>query len=94
MAHSIQLRIQRNSEAQKIYGISKSNYYSRILDGLIPEPFPIGERAVGQLEHETQAMVLAMAAGFSNCDLRTLVTNLMAQRKNLVELHAITGEPV
>ena len=83
MAQSPQLRIQRNSEALKAYGLSRSTYYARIADGLIPAPFPLGERAVGQLEHETQAVISAMAAGFTKSELQDLVASLVADRKSL-----------
>jgi len=78
------LLIQRNSEAWRQYGISRATYYSRILEGLIPKPFSIGERAVGQLQHETQAVIAALAAGQSKDKIRSLVAALVEQRKELV----------
>ncbi len=81
--NNAQLSVQRNSEAWKQYGISRTTYYSRIIQGLIPKPFSCGERATGQLAHETQAVISAMAAGQSKNEIKALVTSLIEQRKEL-----------
>lgn len=82
MAH-LKLKTQRNKEAQESYNLGRSSYYSQIGEGLIPKPFSIGDRAVAQLEHETQAVIAARAAGQSKEEIKALVLSLMAQRQEL-----------
>jgi len=82
MNNEIQFKVLRHQEAQKTYGLPRSTYYERIATGLIPTPISLGERAVGQLEHETQAVLAAMISGQSKEQIQALVSSLIEERKS------------
>ena len=75
------IKIIRKPEVLSITGLSRTTHQTRINDGLMPPPISLGERAVGFLEHEIQAVISAMAAGKSKDDLRALVNYLVEQRQ-------------
>ena len=80
----INLRVQRKKEALLCYGISNSTFHTRIKEGIIPPSISLGgSRAVGWLEHETNSVIAAMAAGQSKDSIKDLVISLIEQRKNL-----------
>ena len=76
------LKILRNLEARNIFGLPDSTFQSRIKDGLISPPISLGDRAVGWLEHELNAVIVAMVAGQSKTEIRALVSALVEDRKN------------
>ena len=65
-------------------GLSRSTIYQRIADGLFPKPVSLGARAVGWLSDEVAALNSARIAGKSDADIRLLVQQLEAKRKNLM----------
>ncbi len=78
------LKIQRQREVLEQYGFKKSTLYTRINEGLVPRPISLGgRRAVGWIEHETQAVIAAMCAGKSQDEIKQLVVELVAQRSQL-----------
>jgi prophage regulatory protein len=86
MAQIAQIRIQRQPELLHQTGYKKSTLYTRINEGLMPEPISLGgHRAVGWIEHETQAVLGAMCAGYSSEQIKELVAELKAKRNELVQ---------
>ena len=75
------LKIIRRAAVLSRFNMSKTWLCDRIKDGLIPPPFSLGGRAVGWLEHEINAVLLAMAAGKGEDDLKALVQRLIDQRE-------------
>lgn len=62
-------------------GIARSTLYLRISQGLWPDPVQIGARAVGWPAREVAALNAARIAGKSDDQIRELVRDLMAARK-------------
>jgi prophage regulatory protein len=81
MINNFQLTINRKSEVIKRLGISKSTFHLRINQNLLPPPISLGDRAVGYLQHEIDAVLAAMVAAKSNDEIKSLVLELVAQRK-------------
>ncbi len=77
------LKIIRKPEVLSMTGLSRTTHQTRINDGLMPPPISLGERAVGFILHETQAVLAAMASGKSKDDIRALVSYLVDQRQQL-----------
>jgi len=90
MAHPshIKLKIERKPEVLAKLGLSRSTLAQRIKDKLLPPPISLGERAVGFIAHETDAVLAAMVAGYSKEQIKTLVASLVAQRKNVMGVTA------
>ena len=63
------------------FAFSKSTLFSQIKQGLMPKPIPLGDRAVGYLQHELDSVLSARIAGQSNDQIKELVKSLVAQRK-------------
>ncbi|MET0218053.1 MAG: AlpA family phage regulatory protein [Burkholderiales bacterium] len=61
-------------------GRSRSAHYADIRDGLYTRPIQIGERAVGWLQVEVEALNTARIAGLSDDQIRALVARLEAAR--------------
>lgn len=62
---------------------SKSTLYVRISQGLFPTPIPLGARAVGYLQSEVTTIVKAMVASSSHEQIKMLVQQLTAQRREI-----------
>jgi prophage regulatory protein len=62
-------------------GRSRSAHYLDIQQGLFTSPVSIGARAVGWPEHEVDAINRARIAGYTDAEIRELVTQLEAARK-------------
>lgn len=82
--------ILRAPVVQKATGLPKSSFYAQIAEGLLP-PIRMGKRSVGWLESEINAIVFARAKGQSDEEIRSLVKQLVEQRKNIEQ--KIKGEP-
>jgi prophage regulatory protein len=78
------INLVRRVEAQKPFAISKSAFYDKIKQGLIPPQISIGSRAVAWPEHEIQEVIKALVAGKSNNEIKIIVANLVAQRGEFV----------
>lgn len=76
-------------EAQASTRKSNSQWYLEISQGTIPEGVRIGKNSVAWPEHEITAINQARIAGYSNEQVRELVTVLMDKRKALDPLAAI-----
>ena len=78
------IRYQKRPEVLNLYAVSNSTLCKRVSDGLFPPPIPLGgARAVGWLEHETNQVLAAMAAGKTASEVRKLVKDLVHARKTL-----------
>tara|TARA_B110000240_G_scaffold137056_1_gene151868 strand:- start:563 stop:829 length:267 start_codon:yes stop_codon:yes gene_type:complete len=78
------LQVERKSEVLQRIGLSRSTLHSKIQKGLWCPPIPLGARAVGFIEHETDELIAAHINGYSPDQLRELVKNLVAERAMLV----------
>ncbi|MCP4321354.1 MAG: AlpA family phage regulatory protein [Alteromonadales bacterium] len=63
------------------FHFSKSTLFTQVKQGLMPKPISLGARAVGYLQHELDAVLLARIAGQSNEQIKELVKSLVAKRK-------------
>ncbi|MCC2615920.1 AlpA family phage regulatory protein [Aestuariibacter halophilus] len=74
--------INRKPEVIKRLGISRSTFHTRLNEQLLPPPISLGDRAVGFLQHEIDAVITAMAAGQSKTEIKALVAELVKRRKS------------
>jgi len=74
-------------------GRSRSAHYLDIQQGLFPRPVAIGLRAVGWPASEVAAINAARIAGKSDPEIRELVAQLEAARKNAPALVRETWLP-
>ncbi len=81
MKKSITPRIERKPEVLNRTGFSNSGLYRRVKEGLFVPAVSLGERSVGWLEHEVNALINAMAAGKSEDEIRSLVASLVLERR-------------
>lgn len=75
------LKIERLPELLPQRGCRRSKHYDEISKGLWPPGIKLGPRAVGWLQHENQAVLRARVAGKSDDQIRALVAQLVAARK-------------
>ena len=54
-----QLSILRRKQVERRTGLSRSTIYLRIQEGTFPRPISLGARAVGWLENEIEAWLVA-----------------------------------
>lgn len=71
----------RKPDVVKQTGLSKSTIYNRVNDGLFPPPINLGARAVAFLVSEVDAVINAMIEERSEEDIKSLVRDLIKQRK-------------
>lgn len=77
----VQIQIVKQPSLLKQFAFSKSTLFSQIKQGLMPKAIPLGERSVGYLQHELNAVLSARIAGQSSQQIKELVKLLTAQRK-------------
>jgi prophage regulatory protein len=75
------IKILRKKEVLELTGLSKSSLHLRINDGTMVPSISLGERAVGFIEFEIQAVLSAMVAGKKKRDIQALVSSLVTQRQ-------------
>ena len=75
-------RIVRITKVIAEQGICRSTIYNRISRGLFPRPISLGPRMVGWREVEIEAINAAHIRGASEDEIRALVVELEADRKN------------
>lgn len=73
--------VNRKPEVLKRFGFSNTTLHNLQKRKLFVSSINIGERAVGFLEHELQAIIAARAANQSHDQIRVLVAKLEEQRK-------------
>jgi prophage regulatory protein len=84
MKRTESLKIERKSEVLLRIGLSRSTLHSKIQKGLWCPPIPLGARAVGFIEHETDELIAAHINGYSPDQLRELVSKLVLERAVLL----------
>ena len=62
-------------------GLSRSTIYLRVSQGLWTRPVSLGARAVGWPSDEVEAINAARIAGYTDDEIRGLVSKLEAARK-------------
>ena len=79
----IQMTIKRISDVLKTFGFrSRTTIYKNIQLGLFTRPIVIGQRSVGWLDAEVNAICAARVAGMSEDQIRALVVQLHERRLN------------
>ncbi|ABM04211.1 phage transcriptional regulator, AlpA [Psychromonas ingrahamii 37] len=63
------------------FAFSNSTLFNQINKGLMPPGIHLGDRAVGYLQHELDAVLSARIAGCSNEEIKLLVKNLIEERQ-------------
>ena len=82
----IQMTIKRISDVLKTFGFrSRTTIYKNIQLGLFTRPIVIGQRSVGWLDAEVNAICAARVAGMSEDQLRALVVQLHERRLKAIE---------
>lgn len=71
----------RLRDVLRLCGKSRSTWYADIASGLAPRPVSLGKRAVGWPASELQALNKARIAGKGNKEIRRLVDQLHAARR-------------
>jgi len=77
-------RILRLPDVKSVTGLSRSTIYLYIQNGYLTKPVRLGERSVGWPESEVSALLSARIAGKSDEEIRVLVGELEAIRKDIV----------
>jgi prophage regulatory protein len=81
------MAIKRMSDVLKAFGYrSRTTVYKNVNAGVFTRPIAIGQRAVGWLDTEVEAITLALVAGQSQDEVRQLVVRLHALRLERFEL--------
>lgn len=62
---------------------SHASIYNAIRFGLFTRPVPIGSRAVGWPDYEVKAICQARIAGWSDSEIRMLVSELHTKREQI-----------
>lgn len=62
---------------------SHASIYNAIREGLFTRPVPIGSRAVGWPDYEVQALCQARVAGWTELDIKRLVSDLHVRREQI-----------
>lgn len=65
---------------------SHASIYNAVRAGLFTKPVSIGERAVGWPDNEVRAINAARIAGWSESEIRELVSRLHSKRADLATL--------
>lgn len=81
--HTTQFTIWRGPKVESETGLSRSTILRRQHAGLFPRPISLGRRSVGWRAHEVEAVNAAVIRGASEDELRQIVRQLEARRKNI-----------
>ncbi len=74
------IQIVKQPALLKQFAFSKSTLFNQIKQGLMPSSIPLGNRAIGYLQHELDAVLQARIAGQSPAQIKALVTSLKVKR--------------
>ncbi|ARN73301.1 helix-turn-helix transcriptional regulator [Oceanicoccus sagamiensis] len=80
MVTHTQIKISRRPEVLNRFGIGNTCLHDRIKKGLIPPSISLGSRSVGWLEHELNAVLVAMAANKGDHYIKKLIENMVTER--------------
>lgn len=75
------IRIERKPAVLNRTGMSHATLYRRISEGLFPPGVTLGNRSVGWLAREVDAMLNAFAAGKTTAELQLIVKLLIEKRQ-------------
>ncbi len=64
---------------------SRSTFYLQIRDGLMTPPVEAGKNTSAWPEHESEAILRARVAGFTDEQIRALVKQLVSDRAKLAD---------
>ena len=79
----IEMTIKRISDVLKTFGFrSRTTVYKNIQLGLFTRPVAIGQRSVGWLDAEVDAICAARVAGMAEDEIRELVSQLHVRRES------------
>lgn len=78
------LRFRRRKQIEADTGMPRSTLYDAIRRGVWPPPIRLGANSVAWLDHESQAVIAARAAGKSDDQIRGLVKELVAARSEAI----------
>lgn len=81
--NQINIQILRKPQVLQFLSISKSTFHNQINEGLLCSPISLGFRAKGYLNHEVQEVLKARITGKSDDEIRSLVIELEAKRKDI-----------
>lgn len=82
----IEMTIKRISDVLKTFGFrSRTTVYKNIQLGLFTRPIAVGQRSVGWLDAEVDAICAARVAGLPEDKIRELVTELHVRRKSYLK---------
>ena len=79
-------RILRLPDVKFVTGLSRSTIYLYIQKGYLTKPVRLGGRSVGWPEREVSALLSARIAGKSDEEIRVLVGELEAMRKDVAQI--------
>jgi prophage regulatory protein len=80
------IRVLRKPETINTTGISSTVLYSLSAEGLFPPLVCLGgKRAVGYIEHEVNAVMIARANSYTDDQIKELVIKLIDQRKGWLD---------
>lgn len=77
------INILKIAKAAEKSGHSRSQFYNKIKEGLMPPPFKIGVKSSAWAEHEIAAVNLARFAGKAEEEIKLLVASLVRARSNV-----------
>ena len=77
------VKIIKLSEVIVLSKLSKTSVYERVKHQLMPPPFSMGGRSAGYYEHEVNRVIAAMAAGYSDNEIKSLVKSFIEKRKQV-----------
>lgn len=75
------IKVIRKPEVLALTGLSNASIYRLINDNLLPPPFSLGCRSVGWYAFEIESIIKARAAGKTQEEIKTLVTEQLQARK-------------
>ena len=75
------IRIERKPAVLSRTGMSHATLYRRIREDLFPPGVTLGNRSVGWLAHEVDAMLHAFASGKTTDELQAIVKKLIEKRQ-------------
>lgn len=76
-----QIRILRLPDTLAKTGDSRSTHYAKVKVGLMPPAVRLGARSVGWVQFEVDAVLAARIAGKTDDDVRKVVCDLVASRR-------------
>ena len=85
-------KVNRLPEVLNVIPISKNNFRRKVSEGTFVPPISLGPRAVGWLEHEVNEMIAAMALGFDEQELKSLVKELV--EKSILRGYSLLDEKI